>query len=67
MPDDIQAAGVAVVTPTEVCNARLTWRRTATPLVRRQHLASRLAPRPTRHVSPANAYVKIDYAARAGP
>jgi predicted dehydrogenase len=70
MPDDVQAAGVAVVTPHEdVCNARLTWRKTAThPSCVANISASRLALKTERvtRITGENAYVKIDYAARSG-
>ncbi len=70
MPDDIAAAGVNVVTPFEdVCNARLTWRKTATsPSCVANISASRLALKTERvtRITGENAYVKIDYAAKSG-
>lgn len=70
MPDDIAAAGVAVVTPFEdVCNARLTWRKTASsPSCVANISASRLALKTERvtRITGENAYVKIDYAAKSG-
>ncbi|MEZ6234161.1 MAG: Gfo/Idh/MocA family oxidoreductase [Phycisphaerales bacterium] len=70
MPDEIAAAGVAVVTPHEdVCNARLTWRKSAaSPACVANISASRLALKTERvtRITGENAYVKIDYAARTG-
>lgn len=67
-PDDIQASAVSVVTEHEdVCNARLTWN---TPRGRTvaNITASRLALKTERkcRIVAEDAYVSIDYAAKAG-
>ena len=67
-PDDVQAAGVAVITDHEdVCNARLTWRRPVGTCVA-NITASRLALKTERvtRITGENAYIKIDYAAKSG-
>lgn len=67
-PDDIQAAGVAVVSEHEdICNARLTWRRPTGTCVA-NITASRLALKTERvtRITGENAYIKMDYAAKAG-
>src|SRR5690606_28349702 len=67
-PDEIQASGVAVVTPHEVvCNARLTFHRPEGTCVA-NNTASRLAMKTERvtRITGENGYVKIDYAAKGG-
>lgn len=67
-PDDVQAAGVAVITDHEdVCNARLTWRRPSGTCVA-NITASRLALKTERvtRITGENAYIKIDYGAKTG-
>lgn len=67
-PDEIQASGVAVITEHEdICNARLTWRRPSGTCVA-NITASRLALKTERvtRITGENAYIKIDYAAKAG-
>jgi predicted dehydrogenase len=67
-PDEIQAAGVSVVTDHEdVCNARLTWRRPEGVCVA-NITASRLALKTERvtRITGENAYIKIDYAKKSG-
>jgi predicted dehydrogenase len=67
-PDEIQAAGVNVVTDHEdLCNARLTWRRPGGACVANV-TASRLALKTERitRITGENAYIKIDYAAKKG-
>ena len=67
-PDEIQAAGVAVVTEHEdICNARLTWRRPEGTCVANV-TASRLALKTERvtRITGENAYIKIDYANKSG-
>ncbi|MCA9299527.1 MAG: Gfo/Idh/MocA family oxidoreductase, partial [Phycisphaerales bacterium] len=67
-PDEIQAAGVAVVTEHEdICNARLTWRRPGGNCVA-NITASRLALKTERvtRITGEHAYVKIDYAEKKG-
>lgn len=71
-PDEIQAAGVSVITPHEdICNARLTFRRPAitggkTCVV--NMTCSRLALKTERvtRITGENAYIKIDYATKQG-
>ncbi|HZW09633.1 MAG TPA: Gfo/Idh/MocA family oxidoreductase [Phycisphaerales bacterium] len=67
-PDEIQAAGVAVVTEHEdICNARLTWRRPQGTCVA-NITASRLALKTERvtRITGENAYIKIDYGNKTG-
>jgi len=67
-PDEIQAAGVSVVTDHEdVCNARLTWRRKEGVCVA-NITASRLALKTERvtRITGENAYIKIDYGKKSG-
>lgn len=67
-PDEIQAAGVAVVTEHEdICNARLTWHRPEGTCVA-NITASRLALKTERvtRITGENAYIKIDYANKSG-
>ena len=67
-PDEIQAAGVAVVTEhMDICNARLTWRRPEGSCVANV-TASRLALKTERvtRITGENAYIKIDYGNRSG-
>jgi len=67
-PDEIQAAGVALITEHEdVCNARLTWRRPGATCVA-NITASRLALKTERvtRITGENAYIKLDYAAKKG-
>ena len=67
-PDEIQAAGVAVVTEHEdICNARLTWRRPQGNCVA-NITASRLALKTERvtRITGENAYIKIDYGNKYG-
>ena len=67
-PDEIQAAGVAVVTEHEdICNARLTWRRPEGTCVA-NITASRLALKTERvtRITGENAYIKIDYGNKSG-
>lgn len=67
-PDDIQAAGVAVVTEHEdICNARLTWHKPYGACVA-NITASRLALKTERvtRITGEKAYIKLDYAAKKG-
>jgi predicted dehydrogenase len=67
-PDDIQAAGVAVVTEHEdICNARLTFRRPGGSCVA-NITCSRLALKTERvtRITGEDAYIKIDYGAKSG-
>lgn len=67
-PDEVQAAGVAVVTEHEdICNARLTFRTPNGTCVANVS-ASRLALKTERltRITGENAYIKIDYAAKTG-
>lgn len=67
-PDEIQAAGVSVVTDHEdVCNARLTWRRPEGVCVA-NITASRLALKTERvtRITGENGYIKIDYGNKSG-
>ncbi len=67
-PDEVEAAGVAVITPHEdVCNARLTFRRPEGTCVA-NITASRLAFKTERvtRITGNNGYIKIDYAAKKG-
>ena len=67
-PDEIQAAGVAVVTEHEdICNARLTWHRPEGTCVA-NITASRLALKTERltRITGENAYIKIDYGNKSG-
>jgi predicted dehydrogenase len=67
-PDEIHASGVPVITEHEdICNARLVWRRDDGVCVANV-TASRLALKTERvtRITGENAYVKIDYAAKAG-
>lgn len=67
-PDEIQAAGVSLITEHEdICNARLTWRRPEGVCVANV-TASRLALKTERvtRITGENAYIKIDYAAKKG-
>ena len=67
-PDEIQAAGVAVVTEYEdICNARLTWHRSEGTCVA-NITASRLALKTERvtRITGENAYIKIDYGNKNG-
>ncbi len=67
-PDEIQAAGVAVVTEYEdICNARLTWHREEGTCVA-NITASRLALKTERvtRITGENAYIKIDYGNKSG-
>ncbi len=67
-PDEIQAAGVSVVTDFEdVCNARLTWRRPEGVCVA-NITASRLALKTERvtRITGENAYIKVDYGNKSG-
>lgn len=71
-PDDIQAAGVSVITEHEdICNARLTFRRPAITGGRTcvvNMTCSRLALKTERvtRITGENAYIKIDYATKQG-
>lgn len=68
-PDEVQAAGVAVITDHEdVCNARLTWRRRGGGACVANITASRLALKTERvtRITGENAYIKIDYGAKSG-
>jgi predicted dehydrogenase len=65
-PDEIQASGVPVITEHEdICNARLTWKN---PNCVANITCSRLALKTERvtRITGENAYVKIDYGAKAG-
>ena len=67
-PDEVYASGVGVVTEHEdVCNARLLWKRPTGNCVA-NITASRLALKTERvtRITGENAYIKIDYAAKAG-
>ncbi len=67
-PDEIQAAGVAVVTPYEdICNARLVWN-LPHGKVAANITASRLALKTERvtRITGENAYIKIDYGLKKG-
>ena len=67
-PDEIQAAGVAVVTEHEdICNARLTWRKPGGACVA-NITASRLALKTERvtRITGEKAYIKLDYGAKTG-
>lgn len=67
-PDEIQAAGVALITDhADLCNARLTFHRPEGDCVANV-TASRLALKTERvtRITGENAYVKIDYAAKTG-
>lgn len=67
-PDEIQAAGVAVVTEHEdICNARLTWKKPQGTCVA-NITASRLALKTERvtRITGENAYIKIDYGNKSG-
>lgn len=67
-PDDVHAAGVAVVTDHEdICNAWLTWRSERGTCVANL-TASRLALKTERvtRITGENAYIKIDYAGKTG-
>ena len=67
-PDEIQAAGVAVVTEHEdICNARLTWHKPYGACVA-NITASRLALKIERvtRITGEKAYIKLDYAAKKG-
>ena len=67
-PDEIHAAGVAVITEHEdVCNAWMTWHRPTGTCVA-NITASRLALKTERvtRITGENAYIKIDYAAKTG-
>lgn len=67
-PDDIQAAGVAVVTQHEdICNARLTFKRPGGSCVA-NITCSRLALKTERvtRITGEDAYIKIDYGAKSG-
>ena len=67
-PDEIQAAGVAVVTEHEdICNARLTWRKPYGACVA-NITASRLALKTERvtRITGEKAYIKLDYGAKSG-
>jgi predicted dehydrogenase len=67
-PDEIQASGVAVISEHEdLCNARLTFRRPEGTCVANV-TASRLALKTERvtRITGENAYIKIDYGAKAG-
>ena len=67
-PDDIQAAGVAVVTEHEdICNARLTFKRPGGSCVA-NITCSRLALKTERvtRITGEDAYIKIDYGAKSG-
>jgi predicted dehydrogenase len=67
-PDEIHAAGVAVVTQHEdICNAWLTWKSERGTCVANL-TASRLALKTERvtRITGENAYIKIDYAAKTG-
>lgn len=67
-PDEIQAAGVAVITDHEdICSARLTWYRPEGACVA-NITSSRLALKTERvtRITGENAYIKIDYAAKTG-
>ena len=67
-PDEVQAAGVPVITEhDDVCNARLTWR-TPSGVCVANVSASRLALKTERvtRITGENAYVKIDYGAKKG-
>jgi predicted dehydrogenase len=71
-PDEIEAAGVAVITDHEdLCNARLTFRRPRANAGRTcvvNITCSRLALKTERvtRITGENAYIKIDYAAKQG-
>ena len=67
-PDEVHAAGVAVVTQHEdICNAWLTWKGERGTCVANL-TASRLALKTERvtRITGENAYIKIDYAAKTG-
>ncbi len=67
-PDEVQAAGVAIVTEHEdLCNARLTFRLPEGTCVA-NITASRLAMKTERvaRITGENGYIKIDYAAKQG-
>ncbi|MEQ9095879.1 MAG: Gfo/Idh/MocA family oxidoreductase [Phycisphaerales bacterium] len=67
-PDEIQAAGVAVVTEHEdICNARLTWNKPYGACVA-NITASRLALKTERvtRITGEKAYIKLDYGAKTG-
>ncbi len=67
-PDEIQASGVAVVTPHEdICNARLLWDLPHGKVVA-NITASRLALKTERvtRITGENAYIKIDFAKKKG-
>lgn len=67
-PDEIQAAGVAVVTEHEdICNARLTWNKPGGACVA-NITASRLALKTERvtRITGEKAYIKLDYGAKSG-
>jgi len=67
-PDEVSAAGVAVVTEHEdICNARLQWNLPEGKCVA-NITASRLAFKTERvtRITGENAYIKIDYAAKTG-
>ncbi len=67
-PDEIQAAGVAVVTEHEdICNARLTWHKPQGACVA-NITASRLALKTERvtRITGEKAYIKLDYGAKTG-
>lgn len=67
-PDEVRAAGVAVLTAHEdICNAWLTWRRPSGTCVANL-TASRLALKTERvtRITGENGYIKIDYAAKTG-
>lgn len=65
-PDEVQAAGVPVITEHEdICNARLTWRKQSCVA---NITCSRLALKTERvtRITGENAYVKIDYGNKTG-
>ncbi|MEN0019771.1 MAG: Gfo/Idh/MocA family oxidoreductase [Planctomycetota bacterium] len=67
-PDEIQAAGVSVITGHEdICNARLTWNKPDGVCVANV-TASRLALKTERvtRITGENAYIKIDYGKKTG-
>ncbi|MEZ6242029.1 MAG: Gfo/Idh/MocA family oxidoreductase [Phycisphaerales bacterium] len=67
-PDEVQAAGVAIVTEHEdLCNARLTFKMPEGTCVA-NITASRLAMKTERvaRITGENGYIKIDYAAKQG-
>lgn len=67
-PDEIQAAGVAVVTEHEdICNARLTWHKPSGACVA-NITASRLALKTERvtRITGEKAYIKLDYGSKTG-